>query len=250
MSSFFIFTLNLWFWITVVGASTSTLPDHDEDIREIQTAIVQQLNQNRHLNAIQQNEEIKSLLEALEPETRQKYQLWIDELQELEKERVKKLREMMLQLSPEGQQNFAKILFIQQSETLSQDQKIKRLNEVTADMPKHVKEELSEQVKHQEMLKKFLQTERIQSTRSEELIVIKYTLNALPQYILEDDFIDSTDNAVDEVMDSVEKVLIEVEVVNAVNALSNGVVVSDVSEYEDEVKEVLAIADCLTVVVR
>uniref|UniRef100_A0A914YYN7 Uncharacterized protein n=1 Tax=Panagrolaimus superbus TaxID=310955 RepID=A0A914YYN7_9BILA len=132
--------------------------NHDEDIREIQSAIVQQLNQNRHLNAIQQNEEVKSLLEALEPETRQKYQLWISELQELEKERVKKLKEMMLQLSPEGQQNFAKILFIQQSETLSQDQKIKRLNEVTAEMPKHVKEELSEQVKHQEVLKKFLQS--------------------------------------------------------------------------------------------
>uniref|UniRef100_A0A914PZY9 Uncharacterized protein n=1 Tax=Panagrolaimus davidi TaxID=227884 RepID=A0A914PZY9_9BILA len=146
------------FWISIVGASTISFSDQDEDIREIQSAIVQQLNQNRHLNAIQQNEEVKSLLDALEPETRERYQLWINELQELEKERVNKLKEMMLQLSPEAQQTFAKILFIQQSETLSQDQKYKRLNEVSADMPKHVQQELSEQVKHQEMLRKFLQS--------------------------------------------------------------------------------------------
>lgn len=64
----------------------------------------------------------------------------------------------MLQLSPEAQQTFAKILFIQQSETLSQNQKLKRLHEVTNEMPENVRQEIVDQVKHQEMIRKFLQS--------------------------------------------------------------------------------------------
>lgn len=86
------FSLLCFCSLTVISASVAVLPEKDDDIREIQSSIIQQLNQNRHLNAIEQNKEVQSLLDALEPETRQRYELWISELQELEKEKSKKLR--------------------------------------------------------------------------------------------------------------------------------------------------------------
>lgn len=64
----------------------------------------------------------------------------------------------MLQLSPEAQQTFAKILFVQQSETLSQDQKLKRVQEINTEMSPEVRQEIADQVKHQETLRKFFQS--------------------------------------------------------------------------------------------
>ena len=92
MVSFSLISVTYVLWFTVALVASTSQESQDESIREIQSAIVQELNKNRHLNAIQQNEEVQTLLETLEPETRESYKLWISELQELEKERTKKLK--------------------------------------------------------------------------------------------------------------------------------------------------------------
>ena len=65
---------------------------------------------------------------------------------------------MILKLSPESQQAFTRILMIQQSETLSTEEKAKKLQILSENLPDTVKREISEEIEKLEMLKKFVQS--------------------------------------------------------------------------------------------
>ena len=59
---------------------------------EIQEEIVDLLNKNKNLNVIEQDKLVQNLLSKLDDESRRKYELWIAELQELEREKAGKLK--------------------------------------------------------------------------------------------------------------------------------------------------------------
>uniref|UniRef100_A0AC34RAD1 Uncharacterized protein n=1 Tax=Panagrolaimus sp. JU765 TaxID=591449 RepID=A0AC34RAD1_9BILA len=127
-------------------------------IREIQSEIVQMLNENRDLNLVEQDAKVQQLLAKLDDESRIKYELWISELKEIENERSQKLKDLMLRLTPESQQALTRILLVQQSETLTSEQKLKRLDELNKDLPDSVKDEIADQLERHIMLRKFLQS--------------------------------------------------------------------------------------------
>uniref|UniRef100_A0AC34PYJ8 Uncharacterized protein n=1 Tax=Panagrolaimus sp. JU765 TaxID=591449 RepID=A0AC34PYJ8_9BILA len=116
------------------------------------------LNENRDLNLVEQDAKVQQLLAKLDDESRIKYELWISELKEIENERSQKLKDLMLRLTPESQQALTRILLVQQSETLTSEQKLKRLDELNKDLPDSVKNEIADQLERHIMLRKFLQS--------------------------------------------------------------------------------------------
>uniref|UniRef100_A0A7E4UPD3 DUF148 domain-containing protein n=1 Tax=Panagrellus redivivus TaxID=6233 RepID=A0A7E4UPD3_PANRE len=139
--------------LTTIAATSDSV----DAIREIQSAIVQELNENRNLTAFEQNQRAQSLLDSLDAETREKYELWIKELREIEKERSQKVKEVILSLSHEAQQALTRIIMVQQSETLTTAQKDERLAQIDAEMSDEVRREISDHISKDQMFKKFVQ---------------------------------------------------------------------------------------------
>ncbi|KAF8362041.1 hypothetical protein PRIPAC_88964 [Pristionchus pacificus] len=107
------------------------------------------------LSLIEIRQKVDDLVASTDPETRKRHEAWKVAQHARDNERRERIKDAIMKLSKPAQAKLIRIIFVQEDEELTQNEKRSRLAEINKSLPELIREELVEKLRDTDVLSGF-----------------------------------------------------------------------------------------------
>ncbi|GMS82975.1 hypothetical protein PENTCL1PPCAC_5150 [Pristionchus entomophagus] len=107
------------------------------------------------LSLIEIRQKVDDLVAKTDPETRKRHEAWKIAQHARDNERRERIKDAIMKLSKPAQSKLIRIIFVQEDEELTQNEKRSRLSDINKSLPADIREELIAKLKDTDVLSGF-----------------------------------------------------------------------------------------------
>ncbi|GMR34490.1 hypothetical protein PMAYCL1PPCAC_04685, partial [Pristionchus mayeri] len=137
------------------GSRRAELVKKSESATNFEKDLEKLLETSGDLSLIEIRQKVDELVAKTDPETRKRHEEWKIAQHERDNERRERIKDAIMKLSKPAQSKLIRIIFIQEDEELTQNEKRARLAEINKTLPADIREELVAKLRDTDVLSGF-----------------------------------------------------------------------------------------------